>query len=114
MFNFDREAFPRKLIFDPGTREPVNYRDDFDRDAQSSILDGPKNQTKQNSKNKSPPAAFKHVAISVSVLPSCTTILDLKPVAHPFRGEAFSSFLKYSAGFYASPHSSNLWLGFQG
>jgi hypothetical protein len=43
MFNFDREAFPRKLILDPSTGEPVNDRDDFDHDAQSSILNGANN-----------------------------------------------------------------------
>ena len=39
MFNFNHELFPRKLILDPSTGEPVNDRDDFDRDAQS-ILNG--------------------------------------------------------------------------
>jgi phospholipase C len=40
MFNFDHEPIARKLILDPNTGEPVNDRDDFDRDAQSSILNG--------------------------------------------------------------------------
>ncbi len=54
----------------------------------------------------------------------CAAIPNLNPVAHPFRGEAFSSFLILpflfflfpfsllgcSAGSHASPHSSNLWL----
>jgi len=43
MFNFNREPFARKLILDPSTGEPVNDRDDFDRDAQSAILNGPNN-----------------------------------------------------------------------
>jgi hypothetical protein len=58
------------------------------------------------------------VVISVSVLQlllqSCTAILHHNPVAHPFRGEAFSPLLKCSAGFHASPHASNLYLSLQG
>jgi phospholipase C len=40
MFDFNHELFLRKLILEPSTGEPVNDRDDFDRDAQSSILNG--------------------------------------------------------------------------